>query len=44
MHGAYLTGRTAAQMVLNEASREIVLDCEEDDVDLSAYIQGVCLE
>lgn len=44
VHGAYLTGRTAAQMVLTENNpKEIVVDCEEDDADLSAWIQGMSL-
>jgi spermine oxidase len=44
VHGAYLTGRTAAQTLLNaDAPQEMVLDCE-DDADLSSWLQGICLE
>ncbi|EEZ98988.1 peroxisomal N(1)-acetyl-spermine/spermidine oxidase [Tribolium castaneum] len=44
VHGAYLTGRTAAQAVLHaDAPQEMVLDCE-DDADLSSWVQGICLE
>ncbi|XP_063909408.1 peroxisomal N(1)-acetyl-spermine/spermidine oxidase isoform X2 [Zophobas morio] len=38
VHGAYLTGRTAAQTILNEGTpQEMVLDCE-DDADLSSWV------
>ncbi|KAJ8960627.1 hypothetical protein NQ318_013919 [Aromia moschata] len=44
VHGAYLSGRTAAQAVLSaEAPREVVVDCE-DATDLSSWVQGICLE
>ncbi|CAG9818330.1 unnamed protein product [Phaedon cochleariae] len=43
-HGAYLSGRTAAQLVISSAApEEIVLDCE-DATDLSSWIQGIRLE
>lgn len=44
VHGAYLSGRTAAQQIL-EADREseIVLDCEGTS-DLSTWIRGMSLE
>lgn len=44
VHGAYLTGRTVAQIILNENSpQEIVVDCEDDDADLSSWVQGMSL-
>ncbi|XP_066252474.1 peroxisomal N(1)-acetyl-spermine/spermidine oxidase [Euwallacea similis] len=44
VHGAYLTGRTAAQTILsNDTPQEIVVDCE-DETDLSSWIQGITLE
>ncbi|KAG5895278.1 hypothetical protein JTB14_015144 [Gonioctena quinquepunctata] len=44
VHGAYLTGRKAAQIVMTaEAPKEIVVDCE-DATDLSSWVQGICLE
>ncbi|XP_044737394.1 spermine oxidase isoform X1 [Chrysoperla carnea] len=44
VHGAYLTGRTAAQIVLTpELPNEVVLDCE-DTSDLSSWIQGISLD
>lgn len=44
VHGAYLSGRTAAQILLSQdAPQEIVVDCE-DASDLSSWIQGICLE
>lgn len=44
VHGAYLSGRSAAQVILlSKQSQEIVLDCD-DTSDLSSWIQGICLE
>lgn len=44
VHGAYLTGRTTAQILLNtDKPQEIVVDCN-DTSDLSSWIQGICLE
>lgn len=44
VHGAYLTGRTAAQVLISsQEPQEIVLDCD-DTTDLSSWIQGICLE
>ncbi|XP_060526733.1 spermine oxidase [Cylas formicarius] len=44
VHGAYLTGRTAAQSILvSDHPQEIVVDCE-DETDLSSWIQGISLE
>ena len=43
MHGAYLSGRTAAQYLLaNDEPDEIIL--ESDGSDLSAWIQGIALD
>ncbi|XP_022919456.2 spermine oxidase [Onthophagus taurus] len=47
VHGAYLTGRTAAQILVNNdghIEEEIVIDADEDATDLSSWIQGICLE
>lgn len=45
VHGAYLSGRTAAQLVLSsDVPQEIVVDCEEEITDLSSWIQGISLE
>lgn len=45
VHGAYLTGRTAAQTILSSnIPRELTLDCDEETTDLSSWIQGICLE
>lgn len=44
VHGAYLTGRTAAQILLSsDTPQEIVLNCD-DTSDLSSWIQGISLE
>ncbi|KAF5269352.1 hypothetical protein FQA39_LY08744 [Lamprigera yunnana] len=44
VHGAYLSGRTAAQVLLSaDTPEEIVLNCE-DTTDLSSWIQGISLE
>ncbi|KAJ8985332.1 hypothetical protein NQ317_008363 [Molorchus minor] len=44
VHGAYLSGRTASQYIMNsEEPQEIVVDCE-DATDLSSWVQGICLE
>ncbi|CAH0553813.1 unnamed protein product [Brassicogethes aeneus] len=47
VHGAYLTGRTVAQIVMTpetgSADDEIIVDCEEA-TDLSSWIQGINLE
>lgn len=43
VHGAYLSGRTAAQCLLSqEEPGEIVL--ESDSSDMSAWIQGIALD
>lgn len=43
VHGAYLSGRTAAQILLTpETSLEIVM--ESDGSDLSSWIQGISLD
>lgn len=45
VHGAYLTGRTAAQSLLdsrNNDNKELSIDCE-DTSDLSSWIQGISL-
>lgn len=43
VHGAYLSGRTAAQSLLGkEEPNEIIL--ESDGSDLSAWIQGIALD
>lgn len=44
VHGAYLTGRNAAQTLLtSEQPNEIELTCN-DTSDLSSWIQGIALE
>jgi len=44
VHGAYLTGRSAAQMLLSSDSpQELVLECEGTS-DLSSWIQGISLD
>ncbi|GBP00766.1 Spermine oxidase [Eumeta japonica] len=44
VHGAYLSGRTAAQHILaSDQPQEVVLDCP-DTTDLSSWIQGIHLE
>lgn len=44
VHGAYLSGRTAAQLVItSDEPQEIVVDCE-DTTDLSSWVQGISLE
>lgn len=43
VHGAYLSGRTAAQVILTpESPQEMVM--ESDSSDLSSWIQGIALE
>lgn len=43
VHGAYLSGRTAAQIILTpDSPQEIIM--ESDSSDLSAWIQGIALE
>lgn len=43
VHGAYLSGRTAAQVILTpDTAQEIVM--ESDSSDLSSWIQGIALE
>lgn len=43
VHGAYLSGRTAAQILLTpDSPQEIVM--ESDTSDLSSWIQGIALE
>ncbi|XP_069679727.1 spermine oxidase [Periplaneta americana] len=44
VHGAYLTGRSAAQMLLkSDSPQEIVMECEGTS-DLSSWIQGISLD
>ncbi|XP_072385544.1 peroxisomal N(1)-acetyl-spermine/spermidine oxidase [Diabrotica undecimpunctata] len=44
VHGAYLSGRTVAQILMTtDNSEEIVVDCG-DATDLSSWVQGICLE
>ncbi|VEN34333.1 unnamed protein product [Callosobruchus maculatus] len=44
VHGAYLSGRTSAQIIMSaEEPKEIVVDCQ-DATDLSSWVQGICLE
>lgn len=43
VHGAYLSGRTAAQILLTpDSPQEVIL--ESDTSDLSSWIQGIALE
>ena len=43
VHGAYLTGRAAAQIILQpDISEQVVVDCE-NDTDLSALIEHINL-
>jgi len=43
VHGAFLSGRSAAQIIYTpDSPTEIVM--ENDDSDLSAWIQGISLE
>lgn len=44
VHGAFLTGRSAAQTILNEKiPSEVTLDCDDETTDLSSWIQGIGL-
>jgi hypothetical protein len=45
VHGAYLTGRTCAQALLEsfQPPEEILLECEGTS-DLSSWIQGISLD
>ncbi|XP_057662975.1 peroxisomal N(1)-acetyl-spermine/spermidine oxidase [Diorhabda carinulata] len=44
VHGAYLSGRTAAQIIMTaDHSEEIIVDCG-DATDLSSWVQGICLD
>lgn len=44
VHGAYLSGRTAAQILLEtESGTETIMECP-DESDLSSWIQGIALE
>uniref|UniRef100_A0A1B6EDQ6 Amine oxidase domain-containing protein n=2 Tax=Clastoptera arizonana TaxID=38151 RepID=A0A1B6EDQ6_9HEMI len=45
VHGAYLTGRTAAQLLLapDSPGLEMVVECDQTN-DLSSWIQGISLE
>ncbi|PSN57820.1 hypothetical protein C0J52_04398 [Blattella germanica] len=44
VHGAYLTGRSAAQLLLtSDSPQEIVMACEDTN-DLSSWIQGISLD
>ncbi|XP_063221269.1 spermine oxidase isoform X2 [Bacillus rossius redtenbacheri] len=44
VHGAYLTGRTAAQMLVGpDSPEETVMECEGTS-DLSSWIQGISLD
>lgn len=43
VHGAYLSGRTAAQIILRpDSPHEIIM--ESDSSDLSSWIQGMALD
>lgn len=43
VHGAYLSGRTAAQILCTpDSPQEIIM--ESDSTDLSSWIQGIALE
>lgn len=43
VHGAYLSGRTAAQIILTpDSPQEMVM--ESDSSDLSSWIQGISLK
>lgn len=43
VHGAYLSGRTAAQLIVTpDTPQEIIM--EPDSTDLSSWIQGIALE
>ncbi|KAJ1525872.1 hypothetical protein ONE63_009064 [Megalurothrips usitatus] len=45
VHGAYLTGRSAAQILLApDSPEELILEADEDASDLSAWIQGIALQ
>ncbi|CAG9860988.1 unnamed protein product [Phyllotreta striolata] len=45
VHGAYLSGRTAAQILMQtDHQEEIVVDIDGDITDLSSWVQGICLE
>jgi hypothetical protein len=44
VHGAYLTGRSAAQVLLSPQSpQELVMECQGTS-DLSSWIQGISLD
>lgn len=44
VHGAFLSGRTAAQLALTtDVPQEIVVDCE-GITDLSSWVQGIRLD
>lgn len=44
VHGAYLSGRTGAQQILDaDKKTEIVLDCDGTS-DLSTWIRGISLD
>ncbi|XP_034233868.1 spermine oxidase [Thrips palmi] len=45
VHGAYLTGRSAAQILLApDSPEELILEVDEDASDLSSWIQGIALQ
>lgn len=45
VHGAYLTGRSAAQILLApDSPEELILEADEDASDLSSWIQGIALQ
>lgn len=45
VHGAFLSGRTAAQLLLapDSPGLEMVVECDQTN-DLSSWIQGISLE
>lgn len=44
VHGAYLSGRSAAPMLISSHKpQELVMECSETN-DLSSWIQGISLE
>lgn len=45
VHGAYLTGRSAAQILLApDSPEELILEADEDASDLSSWIQSMELQ
>jgi len=44
VHGAYLSGRYAAEtLVHTEPPEEVAVICDEDTSDLSSWVQGISL-